>query len=185
MKPCSICTSPSRGTIDSLLLEGRTLSVIAKEFHATKSSLSRHRRHMGQVLSSAMERKRQKAEAEGDQLLERFEYLWLKALKILDDAEANNSQAIAVSTIRELRGILNSIGTFSGKLPSQTTNIAVFFQNPKWIETRQNLMRALEPYPEARNAVMAALADQPLALPAPPFRAGAEEEKNDIEILHE
>lgn len=167
MRPCSICTSPNRAAIDAFLVEGKTLSTIAKEFHTTKSSLSRHRRHIGDALHSAIERKRQKEEANGDHLLERFEYLWLKGLRLLDDAETNNSQAIAVSTIRELRGILNSIGTFSGKLPTQTTSIAVFFQDPKWIETRRNLMRALEPYPEARNAVIAALAGQPLALPSP------------------
>jgi len=93
--------------------------------------------------------------AEADSLLEQVSALHRRTLAILGRAEVEGEHKLALAAIREARNNLELLGKLMGELNEQTTvNVLLA---PEWLATRAEVMRALEPYVEARIAVSAAL----------------------------
>jgi hypothetical protein len=93
--------------------------------------------------------------AEADSLLERIEALQSRTLTILEATEETQDHRIALSAIREARNNLELIGEVTKELNrTPTLNLQL---NAEWIEIRTEIMQALEPYSEARGAVLRAL----------------------------
>ena len=68
--------------------------------------------------------------------------------------EAENLNA-AIGAIRELRGITELYAKITGELQSQTVNNIIIA--PEWVNLRNVILIALEPYPAARQAVIEAV----------------------------
>ncbi len=78
-----------------------------------------------------------------------------KAASLLDRAESAQDLKAAGTLLRELREQIKLWAELEGKLAAQPQiNILV---NPQWIELRTLILNALEPYPEAREAVVHAI----------------------------
>jgi hypothetical protein len=57
-------------------------------------------------------------------------------------------------TSKRLEGLVELLARIRGELPD--TPVAILI-SPAWVELQSRLLRALEPYPEARQAAAAAL----------------------------
>jgi hypothetical protein len=147
---CLICTHSDRALIEQGMIDNVPYRNIAKQFGISKPSISRHKKHMGQALAKS---KDAKEIANGDRLIKQLEHLQSKTIDILNQAEEQADRRTALSAIREARGNIELIAKLLGELrESQVINI-----NPQWIELRTLIIRALEPYPEAKSNVVKAL----------------------------
>jgi hypothetical protein len=91
-----------------------------------------------------------------DDLLAKVQRLEGEAERIKDKAEASNDLRTALAGIHELSRIIELLARVRGEIQDQTTvNILI---NPQWIEVRTVILKALEPFQEARAAVAGALA---------------------------
>jgi hypothetical protein len=93
--------------------------------------------------------------AHADNLLEQVKSLQARALTILDKAEASGDLRTALSAIREARGNLELLAKLLGELQQEgTVNVIM---SPEWLSIRSTIVTVLEPYPQARTAVLEAL----------------------------
>ena len=77
-----------------------------------------------------------------------------KAANLLDLAEASQDMRAAGTFLKELREQIRLMAELEGRLASQPQ--ITIINNPEWVELR-TVISALEPYPEAREAVVHAI----------------------------
>jgi flagellar biosynthesis chaperone FliJ len=78
-----------------------------------------------------------------------------RAANLLDQAEASQNMRAAGTFLRELREQIRLMAELEGKISSQpTVNILV---NPEWIQLRTVIIQALDPFPQAKEAVVNAI----------------------------
>ncbi len=151
-RKCTICEHPKVEEINRLLLETQNIAKIAKQYGVNYYALYRHKDHIPAILTQAQEAQEV---AKADSLLAQVTELRDKALSILDKAEQAGDLRTALQGIKEARGCLELLARLQGELQEQTTvNILI---NPQWLSLRTVILQALEPYPEARQAVARAL----------------------------
>ena len=150
---CTVCDHPRRDAIERALVNGEADTTVSAHFRdLSDDAVRRHRlSHVPERLLKA----REIAEvAQADALLEQVRTLHRRALSILDTVESAGDFRTALGGIREARGCLELLGRLEGELEPPTVNLIV---SPAFIELRSRLLRALEPYPKARQAVAEAL----------------------------
>jgi hypothetical protein len=131
---CTVCALPLAGAINELLLAGRSARAIAAEFGLSYDALTRHARN--HVAKRAPVQNRT-PDAPADPLDELVTALRVRAL-------AGNP-----SDTREYRLALAAQSDIRHATPPQR-DLAT---EPEWIDLRTTLLDALEPFPEARQAV--------------------------------
>ena len=89
--------------------------------------------------------------------MDRVEGLYKRTEAILGAAESNSEWGTALQAIRECRGNLELLGRVTKELQDAPT--LHLHLNPEWLELRAVIVGALEPYSEARGAVLRALGD--------------------------
>ena len=113
-------------------------------------------RHMIEHLPAHLLKAKEVEEvAQADDLLDQVRHLQGRALDILERAEKAGDLRTALSAISQARGNLELLGKLAGELderPMVSLNIS-----PQWLELRAVIVGALEPYSEARGAVLRAL----------------------------
>jgi len=92
--------------------------------------------------------------AHADSLLEQVGDLQRRALAILGKAEEAGELRTALSAIREARGSLELLAKLLGELDERPVNVLI---SAEWIELRAVIVGALEPYSDARGAVLRAI----------------------------
>jgi hypothetical protein len=131
---CTICTLPLAGAINELLRAGRPARAIAAEFDLSYDALTRHARNH-------VAKRPPVPESTDDPLDELVTALRSRAL-------AGNP-----SDTREYRLALAAQADVRHATPP-TRDLA---SEPEWIALRSIMLRALEPFPDARQAVADAL----------------------------
>jgi len=134
---CSVCALPLAGAINELLRSGRPARSIAAEFGLSYDALTRHARNHVAKRPAAV------PVSAGDPLDELVTALRVRAL-------AGNP-----SDTREYRLALAAQSDARHAIQPQR-DLAT---EPEWRELRTILLRALEAFPEARQAVADALGD--------------------------
>lgn len=151
-RTCTICAHGKRPAINRALAARESFRDIAKRFHVTPSSLSRHMdRHM---LPQLAERAAEEG-AESSTILERLATYAAQLERIAEKAETSPKNAIAA--IRALQLSLQ----FESRLAAASADApaAGVVTSPEWITLRTVIMSALQPFSKARAAVVAALTD--------------------------
>jgi transposase-like protein len=152
---CTICSHEQRFAIEELLATRQsTYRGIARKYGVSEDAVSRHVKagHVSQLLALAADAERA---AQADNLLDRIEALHRRTLAILEAVEGTDEHGTALAAIREARRNLEVIGEVTKELNrTPTLNLQL---NAEWIEIRTEIMQALEPYSEARGAVLRAL----------------------------
>lgn len=154
-RKCSSCSHPKRADIDQALVNDESLRKIAEKFSLKITSVHRHKKsHLPAFLTKAVD-----AEEiiRADDLLAQVRNLQTKALSILAKAEAAGDLKIALQAIREARGNLELLARLLGELQEQSQTVNVLVANPNWLKLRSLILQSLEPYPEARLALVNAL----------------------------
>ena len=149
---CTICANPDLAKINEALLSGAALNTLAGTYGVNRASLYRHRKHIPAKLAKAHEAKEI---ATADNLMGRMAALDAKAQDVYARALKAHNLTAAIAAVRELREITTLYAKISGELQSQNvTNIII---SPEWVNLRNVIIIALEPYPEARRAVIEAV----------------------------
>lgn len=154
MKACSICRHEQNEAINLALLQGTPLREIAGRYGVTSSSLQRHKAHIPKQLAKAKEAKEV---ASASNVMQRITELDSRADSIYTQATEQDDPALALKALKELREITSLYAKLTGEIQAQT--IQHIHITPEWLLLRANMLRALEPYPEARSALVKALGD--------------------------
>jgi len=88
--PCTVCLHPERARIDQALLSGASNRAIAGQFRVAKSSVNRHRRHVGAAVTQVVQRRQTQLESRlcEDDLLGQVRYV---QREVLETAKANGT----------------------------------------------------------------------------------------------
>lgn len=153
-RKCSICTHDKRDEIDLALTSSDSYRIIADRFGVSVTSLQRHKNHLSNTLvkATAIE-----DEIRADNLLQQVKYIQKKALSILSLAESTGDLRIACMAIRETRGTLELLAKVTGEMddrPQVNIHLA-----PEWMTLRTCILGALDPFPEAQDALLRALSE--------------------------
>ena len=148
---CTVCAHPEAPEINRELVNQVPLEALSKAYGVTTAALHRHKKHIPQQLVRAQDAKEIAA---ADTLMGRVAELDRKAEDVYTKAiEANNLTA-AIQAVRELRGVTELYAKITGEIQQQTVNIVVM---PEWVVLRSAILKALEPYPDALQAVVNAI----------------------------
>jgi hypothetical protein len=153
-RKCTICQHPQRADIDAALVNGDMFRVLSRRFSCSEDALRRHKaEHVPAHLAQAQDAQ---DVAQADTLLAQVRTLQRRALDILDKAENAGDLKAATSAIREARECLALLAKLMGEL-DESPRVNVLVLSPEWLSVRSRLLAALEPFPDARLAVVGAL----------------------------
>jgi len=126
---------------------------IATQHGVTERAVRYHmKEHLPALLALARDAERY---ARADSLLDRVEALQRRTEAILSRAEQTDNFMAMTSAVREVRNNLELVGEITRELDrTPTLNLHL---SPEWIELRTVIVRALEPYRDAREAVVRAI----------------------------
>ena len=141
-----------------LLKPNVTQSEVARIYDIHVRTLSRHRMlHLSPLLKSDAVREIAVSEAKrGASLLDQVRGLLEKVDDMLEDARLSGKRETAIKAAREVRGCLELMGKLAGQIDQGP--VINIFNAPAWVNMQNNIVAALAPYPEARDAVVRALA---------------------------
>ena len=154
-RTCSVCADSRRAEVDQALVSGVAVDELSRRYPPlSATSIRRHRaEHLPATLAKAHEAGEV---ARAGDLLGQVRQLRGKAISILLQAERAGDLRTALMGVREARACVELLAEMEGELNrSQTVNVLI--ASPHWLETRNSLIAALRPFPEARAAVVAAL----------------------------
>ena len=148
-----MCDHPQRHGIDETLVTGAPYRTVAKRFARSESAVYRHKTdHLPAHLLKAKE---VEEATRADDLLEQVRHLQTHALDILERAEKAGDLRAALAAISQARGNLELLGKLAGELDERpVVNLHI---SPEWLELRAVIVGALEPYSQARGAVLRAI----------------------------
>jgi len=78
-----------------------------------------------------------------------------KAANLLDQAEASDDLRAAGTFLRELREQIRLMAELEGKISNQPQ--ITIINSPEWVELRTCIITALDPFPQAKGAVIDAI----------------------------
>jgi hypothetical protein len=153
-RPCTVCQHPKRDEIDKRLAIDSNFAGISRDFAGiSEDALKRHKeKHLPGTLAKA---ENIKEVVKADALLEDVKSLRKKALGILESAEKAGDLKTALLGIREARSCMELLAKVEGQL-KETPQIN-FILSAEWIELRTLIITALDPYPEAKEAMVLAI----------------------------
>lgn len=161
---CTVCRHERREEIEIDVTRGVPLRDIASAYGLGHMSVQRHRdNHLSPALIAT-----EKALVAGGRksLMERLEALAERCEGYLADAEnptdghgtpSDRDMRLVLAAVRELRGVLELWGKATGELNDRPTTVVNVNTDPQVAKLRAIILAALEPYPEAAQAVAAAL----------------------------
>jgi transposase-like protein len=152
-RSCTVCEHPKREAIDRALVGDASNRSVASLYDVSEAAVRRHKaNHLPAKLVMA---EKASEVAEADNLLDQVRDLQQSTLDILAEAERTGQYRTALSAIREARGNLELLAKLLGELDERPVlNLHV---SPEWLELRAVIVGALEPYSEARGAVLRAI----------------------------
>jgi hypothetical protein len=152
-RSCTVCEHPEKEAIDRALVGGASNRSLASLYDVSEAAA---RRHKANHLPAKLVMAEKAAEvAEANDLLAQMRDLQARTLVILEGAEITKQHRTALSAIREARSNLELLAKLLGELDERpVVNLNV---SPEWLELRTVIVGALEPYSEARGAVLTAI----------------------------
>ena len=152
-RSCTVCEHPEREAIDEALVGGASNRSVASLYDISEAAARRHKaNHLPArlVMAKAVEEV-----AQADDLLGQVKDLQARTLAVLEAAEETRQHRTALAAIREARSNLELLAKLLGELDERpTVNLLI---SPEWLELRAVIVTALEPYSDARGAVLKAL----------------------------
>ena len=167
---CTICRHPRRTDIEAALLAGRSTYSIGAEFQVSRSAVQRHKAegHLSRTLKKATnsaiipDAKRDEilALVQTDEMVKWLKSLLAKSVRILNTAEESGDLKTALAGIHEARAnivALQQVATGMAQVGTLNQQVNVGLSPDEYQKTVSRIIRALEPFPDARIAVLAAL----------------------------
>jgi hypothetical protein len=157
---CSVCGHADRLAIDKELIGGLPYRDISGRYGVSKSALERHASaHVAQAISRARDLRDW---LNADQLVGELRVLREVVLGVLEEARAAGDHSVALAACARLEKQAELVARLLGELVDrQRVEMVDATFSAQWEVMLPVMLRALEPYPEARAALIAAL--EPLA----------------------
>ena len=155
-RQCTVCAHKDLEEINKLLLCSDSYRDLARQFGLSKDALARHKE--SHIPTELLKSNDIQEIAKADVLLVQLEEIREKTLSLLDKAERAADTRVygaPVAYLREVREQIKLLAELEGRLASQPQ--ITIINNPQWIVLRTQIITALEPYPEAREAVIHAI----------------------------
>lgn len=148
-RTCTVCTHPERDALDAAIVAGEPYRGVARRAAVSPDAVERHAaRHLPAVLTKA-EDAREAARA--GSLLDTIRDLAADAHRIKAKAEEAEDLRTALDAIGKLTKIVELLAKLRGELESGTVvNVSV---SAEWVTLRATILRALDPFPQARLAL--------------------------------
>jgi len=152
-RDCHTCRHPELEAINLMLIAKRPMREISEKYGLSVSAIHRHTKHIPENLSIAT---RAKEVAAADSVLNKIIELDQRSDTIYRKAVDADDPGLALKALKELREVTSLYAKLTGELQSRTVHNTVVI-TPEWVSMRSVMLKALEPYPEARMALVAAL----------------------------
>jgi len=150
-RPCTICTSEHRDSIDAGLAVGESTYSLADRFNVSASAVQRHsKRHVSPALATM---RAEVQEDERSSLLDFIERSQARAERLYLAAVADGHSGQALAVLKEMRGQLELLGKATGELETRPVTVVNIQSSEEWQQIRAVIFAALVQYPEARAAV--------------------------------
>ncbi len=151
---CTVCRHPQRVAIDQSLVAGGSLRDIAGQYGLSKSAVERHQaEHLPATLVRGEEARQ---EAHALDVVTQLKTINAVSMHILKEARDAHNGDLALKAVDRIQKQIELQAKLLGELDERpVVNLLV---SPEWLALRQQVVAALEPYPEARVAVAAVLA---------------------------
>ena len=153
---CSICSHPKVEEINSRIANQEKLTDISREFAVSDDALSRHRDKC--IITALSATPNTKEVITGDNLLSQLQAARDKAIDLLDMAIAAGDTKVygpPSSYLSEIRQQIKLWAELEGRISSQPQ--VTIINNPEWVELRTVIIQALDPFPEAKEALVNAI----------------------------
>lgn len=148
-RTCTLCRHSRRQEIDEALVTGESYRHIASRFDTSTAALQRHREHLGKAIAKAEARRE-------ETLIDQIERYRSRLETSLAGAESGEDWRAVAALVREIRGFLELVARLTGQLrPDTQVNVGVAVSLDPGLQAK--IVRALAPFPEARQAVVAVL----------------------------
>jgi hypothetical protein len=154
---CTICSHPQRRQIEAALVACVPNTRIATKYAVDEAAV---RYHTTNHVHATLTRARDALEiTRGDELLEQVRAIVAKTWALLAVAESENDHALELKALAGLTRPLELLGRLMGELREQHVQQTVYnvVMLPEWVALRTIILNALEPFDDARLAVIAAL----------------------------
>ena len=154
-KACSICAREDVEEINRDLFSGLlTFQQMHEKYHVSVGALHRHKVHTQTQLMEAQAVDM----VDPSSVMERVRDMEARADKLYRDSVKGNDRLNAIRALKELREIVQLCAKLTGELNTQQQVIHQHLHvTPEWTRLRAVMLQALQPYPEARAALVAAL----------------------------
>ncbi len=150
---CSVCENPRVEEINTRIASQEKLADISREFAVSEDALGRHKSKC--IIKSLSASPNTKDIINGDHLLKQLQAARDKAIKLLDMAIAAGDTRVygsPSSYLAEIRQQIKLWAELEGRIAAQPQ--VTIINNPEWVELRTLIVTALDPYPEAKEAVV-------------------------------
>lgn len=152
-RTCTICSHDEAHAINVALVHREPYRNIASHFGVSTGALQRHSKdHLPELLVKASKATKV---ADADDLLARVEDLWAEAITVLEAAKGEQDYRVVLAAINRASKQLELLARLRGELNEQP--VINILNSPQWIQIRTTMLRALQPYADARSAVSVAL----------------------------
>jgi hypothetical protein len=167
---CTICRHEQRYEIELALVSGVSRRAVGRRFKVSPDSAWRHlRRHVDQQRRAqlvagplSLQQLAEKATAEGMSLVDYLSLVRATLMaRFLAAADCGDNQNVAMLGGR-ITECLRLVAQVTGELSKATatiTNNTLVMSSPIMADLQAMLIRTLQPYPEARAAVLSGLAE--------------------------
>jgi hypothetical protein len=150
---CTICHHEDRDEIDRLLSGGGAISAIGAEWGVSTDALKRHKAN--HLLPEMREKLPRDPDLRDVDVLAETKNLYRRMQNHLERVEETDNWQAIKAFHSEARADLELLAKLIGQLDERPqVNLVV---SPEWLELRAVIVTALEPYSEARGAVLRAL----------------------------
>jgi hypothetical protein len=156
MRVCTICINPDRAEIERLIVNQVSYRNIAERFDTSLAVINRHIPHVLASLIAERDEARKEQALDVMAQLKAINNTTLQILKECRDAGKDKS-GLALFAIDRIQKQIELQAKLSGILderPKVEVNVSI---SQEWISIRTDILQALLPYPEARQAVIVAL----------------------------
>lgn len=152
---CTVCRSPEILAINKALVAGESIRDISGRYGLARSSVDRHAsNHLPEVLVKG---KQAQDEAHALDVVKQLKAINGVALKILHEAQEQKDSDTALKAMDRVLRQITLQARLLGELQEDGANISIHL-HPEWRRTREVILVALRPFPQARVAVAEALA---------------------------
>ena len=152
---CTICTHGQRRALDKALAAGGNVRELSALYRVSEDALSRHKRdHLPATVAKAQE---QEDVAHALDVVKQLKAINGASLRVLQEARDARDGDLALKAVDRIHRQIELQAKLLGELDDRpVVNVLV---SAEWVALRSRLMVALAPYPDARLALAAVLAD--------------------------